>query len=431
MEIKRDLYLNKLIVRKQNGFIKVITGVRRCGKSYLLNTLFYKHLLAEGVDDGHIIKFAFDSADDLRLIGEDLFEIDEENRKVDPAKFMDYINTRVTDKGMYYLLLDEVQKLGSFESVLNGYLRKNNMDVFVTGSNSKFLSSDIITEFEGRGDEVHVLPLSFSEFFSAYDGSKDEAFDDYMVYGGLPAVALMKTEEQKTNYLMTQIRNLYLRDIVKRYKLHSDEDIGELLDILASGISTLVNPKKLSDTFKSVKNSGICATTVAKYISHLEDAFLISKVRRFDVKGKRYIDTPYKVYFEDIGLRNARLNFRQIEPTHLMENIIFNELRYRGYNVDVGVVESRERDKDGKEIRKQLEIDFIANQGSRRYYIQSAYEIPSDSKWEQETRSFDKTNDSFKKIIIVERSMKPRRNDKGYVTMGVKEFLLNENSLEM
>ncbi|MEE0898412.1 MAG: AAA family ATPase, partial [Acutalibacteraceae bacterium] len=249
MEIKRDLYLNKLIVRKQNGFIKVITGVRRCGKSYLLNTLFYNHLLAEGVDEGHIVKFAFDSADDLRLIGEDLREIDEENRKVDPAKFMDYINTRVTDKGMYYLLLDEVQKLGSFESVLNGYLRKNNMDVFVTGSNSKFLSSDIITEFEGRGDEVHVLPLSFSEFFSAYDGSKDEACDDYMVYGGLPAVALMKTEEQKTNYLMTQIRNLYLRDIVRRYKLHSDEDIGELLDILASGISTLVNPKKLSDTF--------------------------------------------------------------------------------------------------------------------------------------------------------------------------------------
>lgn len=430
MEIKRDRYLNQLIVRKQNGFIKVITGIRRCGKSYLLNTLFYDHLIAEGVDESHIIKFAFDSADDLRKIGEDLWKIDEENRKVDPVKFMDYISSCVRDNALHYLLLDEVQKLGSFESVLNGYLRKSNMDVYVTGSNSKFLSRDILTEFEGRGDEVHVLPLSFSEYFSVYDGSKDEAFDDYMVYGGLPAAALMQTEEQKSKYLITQIQNVYLRDIVRRYNLQSDEDIGELLDILASGISTLTNPRKLSNTFKSVKNSGICETTVAKYISHLEEAFLISKVKRYDVKGKRYIDTPYKVYFEDVGLRNARLNFRQIEPTHLMENIIYNELRYRGYNVDVGVVEVRER-KDGKETKKQLEIDFIANQGSRRYYIQSAYEIPSDSKWEQETRSFDKTNDSFKKIIVVERSMKPRRDDKGYVMMGVKEFLLNENSLEM
>lgn len=409
----------------------MITGIRRCGKSYLLNTLFYNHLLEEGVDDSHIIKFAFDSADDLRLIGEDLWKIDDENRKVDPTGFMDYINARVTDKGMYYLLLDEVQKLGSFESVLNGYLRKSNMDVFVTGGNSRFLSSDIITEFEGRGDEIHVLPLSFSEFFSVYDGSKEEAFDDYMVYGGLPAAALMRTEEQKTRYLMTQIQNVYLRDIVKRYHLHSDEDIGELLDILASGIAALTNPRKLSNTFKSVKNSGICQSTVSKYISHLEDAFLISRVRRYDVKGRRYIDTPYKVYFEDVGLRNARLNFRQIEPAHLMENIIYNELRYRGYNVDVGVVEVREKDTEGRERKKQLEIDFIANQGSRRYYIQSAYEIPNDGKWKQETRSFDKTSDSFKKIIIVERSMKPRRNDKGYVTMGVKEFLLEANSLEL
>lgn len=420
-----------MAIRKQNGFIRVITGIRRCGKSYLLNTLFYNHLLEEGVDDSHIIKFAFDSADDLRLIGEDLWKIDDENRKVDPTGFMDYINARVTDKGMYYLLLDEVQKLGSFESVLNGYLRKSNMDVFVTGGNSRFLSSDIITEFEGRGDEIHVLPLSFSEFFSVYDGSKEEAFDDYMVYGGLPAAALMRTEEQKTRYLMTQIQNVYLRDIVKRYHLHSDEDIGELLDILASGIAALTNPRKLSNTFKSVKNSGICQSTVSKYISHLEDAFLISRVRRYDVKGRRYIDTPYKVYFEDVGLRNARLNFRQIEPAHLMENIIYNELRYRGYNVDVGVVEVREKDTEGRERKKQLEIDFIANQGSRRYYIQSAYEIPNDGKWKQETRSFDKTSDSFKKIIIVERSMKPRRNDKGYVTMGVKEFLLEANSLEL
>ena len=431
MQIERNVYLNKLIARKHNGFVKVITGIRRCGKSYLLNTLFYQHLLESGIEDSHIIRFAFDSAQNLMLIGEDLMEIEEGKRKVDPEKFMTYINDKIVDDGMYYLLLDEIQNLGYFEAVLNGYLRKDNVDVYVTGSNSKFLSSDIITEFAGRGDEVHVLPLSFSEFFSVYDGSKEEAFDDYMVYGGLPSVALMQTEEQKVAYLTTQITNVYLRDIVKRYNLQSDEDIGELLDILASGISTLVNPRKLAGTFKSVKGSTISEVTVAKYIGHMAESFLISKAKRYDVKGKHYIDTPFKVYFEDIGLRNARLNFRQIEPSHIMENIIYNELRYRGYNVDVGVVEVREKNSEGREQRKQLEIDFIANQGSRRYYIQSAYEIPSKEKWDQETKSFDRANDSFKKIIVVERTMKPRRDDKGYVTMGVKEFLLNENSLEL
>ena len=431
MQIERNVYLNKLIARKHNGFVKVITGIRRCGKSYLLNTLFYQHLLNSGIEDSHIIRFAFDSAQNLMLIGEDLMEIEEGKRKVDPEKFMTYINDKIVDDGMYYLLLDEVQNLGYFEAVLNGYLRKDNVDVYVTGSNSKFLSSDIITEFAGRGDEVHVLPLSFSEFFSVYDGSKEEAFDDYMVYGGLPSVALMQTEEQKVAYLTTQITNVYLRDIVKRYNLQSDEDIGELLDILASGISTLVNPRKLAGTFKSVKGSTISEVTVAKYIGHMAESFLISKAKRYDVKGKHYIDTPFKVYFEDIGLRNARLNFRQIEPSHIMENIIYNELLYRGYNVDVGVVEVREKNSEGREQRKQLEIDFIANQGSRRYYIQSAYEIPSKEKLDQETKSFDRANDSFKKIIVVERTMKPRRDDKGYVTMGVKEFLLNENSLEL
>ena len=431
MQIERNVYLNKLIARKHNGFVKVITGIRRCGKSYLLNTLFYQHLLESGIEDSHIIRFAFDSAQNLMLIGEDLMEIEEGKRKVDPEKFMTYINDKIVDDGMYYLLLDEVQNLGYFEAVLNGYLRKDNVDVYVTGSNSKFLSSDIITEFAGRGDEVHVLPLSFSEFFSVYDGSKEEAFDDYMVYGGLPSVALMQTEEQKVAYLTTQITNVYLRDIVKRYNLQSDEDIGELLDILASGISTLVNPRKLAGTFKSVKGSTISEVTVAKYIGHMAESFLISKAKRYDVKGKHYIDTPFKVYFEDIGLRNARLNFRQIEPSHIMENIIYNELRYRGYNVDVGVVEVREKNSEGREQRKQLEIDFIANQGSRRYYIQSAYEIPSKEKLDQETKSFDRANDSFKKIIVVERTMKPRRDDKGYVTMGVKEFLMNENSLEL
>ena len=282
MQIERNVYLNKLIARKHNGFVKVITGIRRCGKSYLLNTLFYQHLLNSGVEDSHIIRFAFDSAQNLMLIGEDLMEIEEGKRKVDPEKFMTYINDKIVDDGMYYLLLDEVQNLGYFEAVLNGYLRKDNVDVYVTGSNSKFLSSDIITEFAGRGDEVHVLPLSFSEFFSVYDGSKEEAFDDYMVYGGLPSVALMQTEEQKVAYLNTQITNVYLRDIVKRYHLQSDEDIGELLDILASGISTLVNPRKLAGTFKSVKGSTISEVTVAKYIGHMAESFLISKAKRYD-----------------------------------------------------------------------------------------------------------------------------------------------------
>jgi predicted AAA+ superfamily ATPase len=433
MEIKRDVYLNRLINRKHNGFVKVITGIRRCGKSYLLNTLFYDYLLSEGIDREHIILFAFDSAEDLIKIDEDpiLLDNSESERKVDPKKFLEYISKQIVDDGMYYLLLDEVQKLGAFESVLNGFLRKKNMDVYVTGSNSKFLSKDILTEFEGRGDEIHVLPLAFSEFFSVYDGSKEEAFDDYTVYGGLPAVALMSTEEQKTNYLITQVNNLYLRDIINRYHLQSDTAIGELLDVISSGISTLTNPRKLSATFASVKQTTISELTVDKYIGHMEDAFMINRVKRYDVKGRKYIGTPYKIYFEDIGLRNARLNFRQIEGTHIMENIIYNELRFRGYKVDVGVVESREKDENGKEIRNQLEIDFIATLGSKKYYIQSAYAIPNEEKYKQETRSFDKVNDSFKKIILVEKSMKPRRDDNGYVCMGVKEFLLDAGSLDI
>lgn len=430
-EIPREVYLNRLITRKQNGFIKVITGIRRCGKSYLMNKIFYNYLVSEGVSKNHIIRFAFDSADDLLLIDEDILEISEQKRKVDPRKFMKYISGEIEDDEIYYLLLDEVQLLGNFEAVLNGYMRKDNLDIYVTGSNSKFLSSDILTEFEGRGDEVHMLPLSFSEFYSAYDGTKEEAFDDYMVYGGLPAVVSMQTDEQKANYLIAQMKNVYIRDIVVRNRLNSDDEIGELADILASGISSLTNPRKLENTFKSIKNVTLCASTIDKYIGYFRDSFLISKAERYDVKGKKYISTPYKLYFEDIGLRNARLNFRQIEETHLMENIIYNELRYRGYNVDVGMVEFREKTPEGKEVRKQVEIDFVANQGNKRYYIQSAYEIPNSEKWQQETRPFDKTNDSFKKIVIVEKSMKPRRDDKGYLMMGVKEFLLDWDSLEL
>lgn len=430
MEIKRDKYLEMLQIRRHNGFIKIITGIRRCGKSYLMNDIFYEKLRQEGVDESHIIKFAFDSAEDLLLIGEDLQDLFINKKKVDPKKFMTFISQRMIDNDMYYLLLDEVQNLGCFEAVLNGYLRKKNMDVYVTGSNSKFLSSDVLTEFAGRGDEIHVLPLSFSEFYANYQDGLDYAFDDYMIYGGLPVVALMKTSEQKSSYLKTQLQNVYLKDLVERNNLNSDENIGELLDIIASGISSLTNPTKLANTFKSIKNTSLSALTIDRYITYMQQAFILSKVNKYDVKGKKYINTPYKIYFEDVGLCNARLDFRQIEETHLMENIIYNELRYRGYNVDVGFVETRENI-DGTLKRKQLEIDFVANQGNKRYYIQSAYDIPNEEKMKQETKSLDNIDDSFKKIIVVRNSIKPRRNEKGYLIVGLKEFLLDPNSLEL
>lgn len=430
MEIKRDKYLEMLQIRRHNGFIKIITGIRRCGKSYLMNDIFYEKLRQEGVDESHIIKFAFDSAEDLLLIGEDLQDLFINKKKVDPKKFMTFISQRMIDNDMYYLLLDEVQNLGCFEAVLNGYLRKKNMDVYVTGSNSKFLSSDVLTEFAGRGDEIHVLPLSFSEFYANYQDGLDYAFDDYMIYGGLPAVALMKTSEQKSSYLKTQLQNVYLKDLVERNNLNSDENIGELLDIIASGISSLTNPTKLANTFKSIKDTSLSALTIDRYITYMQQAFILSKVNKYDVKGKKYISTPYKIYFEDVGLRNARLDFRQIEETHLMENIIYNELRYRGYNVDVGFVETRENI-DGTLKRKQLEIDFVANQGNKRYYIQSAYDISNEEKMKQETKSLDNIDDSFKKIIVVRNSIKPRRNEKGYLIVGLKEFLLDPNSLEL
>ncbi|MCF0115322.1 MAG: ATP-binding protein, partial [Erysipelotrichaceae bacterium] len=407
MEIKRDIYLNRLIVRKHNGLIKIITGIKGSGKTYLLNTLFRNHL-SEGIDTNHIIVFSFDSDQDLAKLGDNPWAVVNKkgDKKVDPTKFLSWITPLIQGEGMYYLLLDEVQKLGAFETVLNGFLRKPNLDVFVTGSNSKFLSKDILTEFAGRGDEIHVLPLSFSEYYAFKQGDKSEVFDEYSVYGGLPAVALMETEEQKSNYLITQMKNVYLKDIVSRYGLSNETTINEVIDVIASGISTLTNPRKIANTLNSVHGMNICDETVDRYIGYAEDAFMLSRVKRYNVKGRKYIGTPYKIYFEDVGLRNARLSFRQIEGTHIMENIIYNELRYRGYQVDVGVVEAREKDKEGKEIRVQLEIDFIANLGSRKYYIQSAYAIPDQEKYAQETLSFEKTMDNFKKIIIVERSMK-------------------------
>ncbi len=430
MEIKRDKYLNDLIIRKNNGLVKIITGIRRSGKSYLLNNLFYDYLLKCGVNDDHIIKFAFDSADDLDLIGEDFIELEKNEQKVNPKKFLTYIKSKILDGETYYLLLDEVQNLGSFESVLNGYLREKNIDIYVTGSNSKFLSSDIITEFEGRGDEIHILPLSFSEYISIFDGSKDEAYEQYSMFGGLPLVALMSNNEQKSKYLITQLEKVYLKDIITRNGLKVDSNIRELLDVIASNISSYTNPTKLEDSFRSLKKVSIARSTIETYINYFIDSYLISKSIKYNIKGKKYIYTPYKLYFEDIGLRNAKLEFRQIETTHIMENIIYNELRYRGFNVDVGVVESRERE-NGKELRKYYEIDFVATLGSKKYYIQSAYDIPNQDKWIQETKSFDKITDSFKKIIIVRNPIVPRQSEKGYLIISLFDFLLNQNSLEL
>ena len=430
MEIKRDKYLNDLIVRMDNGLVKVITGIRRCGKSYLMNNIFYDYLLKQGVDRYHIIKFAFDSADDLELIGEDFIELEKNNQKADPKKFMSYIKSCITDSDKYYLLLDEIQNLGSFESVLNGYLRKQNLDLFVTGSNSKFLSSDVLTEFEGRGDEIHILPLSFSEFYSAYEGTRDDAYEKYSMFGGLPLLFSMKTDEQKSRHLISQAEKVYIRDVIKRNGLRDTSDIRELLDVLASGISSFTNPSKLEATFKTVKQSSISRATIDKYIDYFIDSYLISKAKKYDVKGRKYIQTPFKLYFEDIGIRNARLGFRQIEPTHIMENIIYNELRYRGYEVDVGVVESRERE-NGKDVRKYYEIDFIATLGSKKYYIQSAYDIPSEEKWLQETKSFDKADDSFKKIVLVRNPVVTHNDEKGYLIISLLDFLTNANSLEL
>ena len=430
MEIRRDFYLNKLIKRKNNGLIKVITGIRRCGKSYLLNTLFYRHLLESGVDADHIIRFAFDSADDLHLIGESLIGVEKEKRGADPEKFMAYVRTKVVDDGMYYLLLDEIQMLDCFEAVLNSYLRKDNMDVFVTGSNARLLSKDIATEFAGRGDEVHMYPLSFAEFMSVYEGDKYMGLSEYMLYGGIPSVVLCDGSNDKAAALQNLFREIYIQDIVRRNRVKNIGELEDLLNILSSAIGSLTNPEKLKNTFRSVKKSKITANTIKKYLDYFEDSFLIESAQRYDIRGKAYIETPKKYYFSDLGLRNARINFRQFERTHSMENVIYNELRMRGYSVDVGVVPVAEKDRNGKVTRKQLEVEFVCNLGSSRYYIQSAYALPDETKRMQEIRPFRKIDDSFRKIIITGDVAPTQYDEYGILTINIYDFLLDPKCLE-
>ena len=416
MEIKRDKYLNDLIVRMHNGLIKVVTGIRRSGKSYLVFHLFRDYLLQNGVDEEHIIGIELD----LR-----------ENRALrDPDVILEYIRSKLADHEDYYILIDEVQMLPEFEEVLNSLLHIGNTDVYVTGSNSKFLSKDVITEFRGRGDEVHIHPLTFKEFMQVYDGDMYHGWADYMVYGGLPLTVTMKTEEQKAHYLETLFEETYIRDIVERNGVDKERELGDLINILASAVGSLSNAGKIEATFKSEIHSEISRNTIRQYIEYLKEAYLVSEAVRFDVKGRKYIGSPMKYYFEDVGLRNARLGFRQIEETHLMENIIYNELICRGYHVDVGIVPVRER-VEGKSVRKQLEIDFVANQGSKRYYIQSAFSIPDDAKERQEKRSLERVGDSFKKIVIVKDVVKVMRDNQGITTMGLYDFLLNKDSLEL
>ncbi len=417
MEIKRDYYLNKLITKKHNGLIKVITGIRRCGKSYLLFTLFKNHLTESGVADDHIVEIPFDSF---------------ENKKYrDPEILYPYVKEQIADDGMYYILLDEVQLLGEFESVLNGFMRMKNVDVYVTGSNARFLSKDIITEFRGRGDELHIQPLSFAEFMSVYDGNKYDGWNEYVLYGGLPPVVLLRTAEQKIELLKSLFQETYINDIISRHSVKHRDEFEELINILASAIGSLTNPKKLTDTFKSKKNKVISLNTIKSYLDYLCDAYVVSRATRYDIKGKKYIDTPQKYYFSDVGIRNACINFRQLEENHTMENIIYNELIARNFNVDVGIITATGKDNDGKSVRKQLEVDFVCNKGSKRYYIQSAFSIPDREKMEQESNSLLRIDDSFKKIIVVKDLPAPTYTEDGILVISVYDFLLNSNSLDM
>ena len=415
--IERKKYLDELVSLQNNGMIKVITGMRRCGKSYLLFEIFTSYLENNGIAPDHIIKV------DLE---------DFKNRAMrNPDNLYAYVESRVIDEGMYYILLDEVQMLDSFEDVLNGFLKMRNVDIYVTGSNAKFLSKDIITEFRGRGFEVKMYPLSFSEYMSAYSGSVQAGFNEYMLYGGLPQILSYHSEEQKVRFLKTLFDETYIKDIKDRHNIRKDDDLEELINIMASGIGALTNPNKLANTFRSEKKSAISYDTVKDYIDYLCDSFLVEKSTRYDIKGKRYVNSPYKYYFMDLGLRNARINFRQSEKSHLMENVVYNELRVRGFNVDVGVVPVIVRDKDGKQQRFGFEVDFICNLGSRRYYIQSAYRMESEEKIDQERASLLKVDDSFKKIIIIGEESPVIRDEAGITTISIYDFLLKDNSLEL
>ena len=411
-EIKRDVYLNKIIEKRENGLIKIITGIRRCGKSYLLDPLFKNYLLESGVKEDHIIKLDLDER--------------KNNKFLDPDQLDQYIRDLIKDNDQYFLILDEIQKVEDFESVLNGFLHIRNLDVYVTGSNSKFLSSDIITEFRGRGDEVRIHPLSFSEFYSTFNGTKEEAWEQYVVYGGLPRILSFKNEVEKSEYLKNLFEKTYLDDIVERNNVQRVDVLDAVVNILASSIGSLTNPNKLSNTFESSGFKDVSVNTITSYINYLQDSFLIEKATRYNVKEKKYIQTPYKFYFSDIGLRNCRLNFRQQEETHIMENIIFNELLYRGYNVDVGVVEIREGDD-----KKQVEVDFVCNQYNKRYYIQSALSLPTREKTIQEERPLMNIPDNFKKIIVVKDDIKSWISEEGISIVGLKEFLLNPNSMDL
>ena len=414
MEIKRDYYLNKLIEAKNDGLIKVITGIRRCGKSYLLNTLFYNYLLENGIKENHIIKIALDDSDNESLTSS--------------QNLSKYIKEKIVDKDVYYIILDEIQLVENFEGVLNGLLRIENVDIYVTGSNSKFLSTDIITEFRGRGEDIKIYPLSYSEFMSVYDGDKLDGWVEYITFGGLPLVVSMKSDERKMTYLKEQQRNVYINDVIERNKIKNDLELVSLIEIISSSIGSLSNPKKISDTFKTTAGINIDPKTVSLYLKYLEEAFIIEKVERYDVKGKKYMSTPYKFYFSDIGIRNSLINFRQPEETHIMENVIYLELKRRGYNVDVGVIETVDR-QENDFVYKQLEIDFVANKGNNKIYIQSAFAMPNNEKKKQEERSLLKINDSFKKIIIVKDYIKRTRDENGIITMSIFDFLLDIDSL--
>ncbi len=415
MEIQRPFYLNELIRKQRNGFVKVITGVRRCGKSYLLRTIFKHHLLMEGIPPEAIIEIAFDERDNKHFCDADTFYA--------------FAKQQLEKSPNTIFLLDEIQLLNDFESVLNGLLSKG-AEIYATGSNAKFLSKDIITEFRGRGDEIHMTPLSFAEYFSVFNDDKVGRFQEFMLYGGLPLVALAQTPEDKISILNALYTETYLRDIVGRNKIRKVSELEDLLDILSSNIGSLINPEKLRKTFQSVKHSKITTTTLTKYLTYLEDAYLLEMARRYDIKGKAYIETPQKYYFSDLGLRNARLHFRQLEETHSMENIIYNELRHRRFNVDIGQVIVHERGESGSYSRKVLEVDFVANKGSKRYYIQSAYLIPDKNKHEQEIRPLLKIDDTFKKVVITSHAPAPLYDDHGILTMSIYDFLLNPNSLD-